>query len=566
MINLTDGTITLTIDDPSVANVYGPTAFVIDGATITIDGSGHPGLVLSGGGAMRLFAVTSTGSLTLEDLTVTGGLAQGGAGGISRWGGSGGGAAGLGGAVYDDDGSFTAQGVTFTNNTAQGGAGGSLSEFDDGTGGRRWRPRRFGPEHRTGRAFRRWSRRQEAPAGSAAAAAAETVRVPRRARAGRWLAVSVAAAAAAAAGDVVPGGSGGFGGGSRRRVALTTAVAAAVAQVWAAPSSATAAPSRSSTTPSPPTRPSAGPAGAAAWTAAMASGYGGAVFVRNGTLGATFDTFSGDTVTNGDDSAGSASEVYVLGDGNGSAYAATLIDDILGQSGDSTVSDFVAATFNGGTAPDLSASSNDLVTNNPDGTGLTGTGHHRRRSRSSRAWPPTAGRPRPWPCRPAARPSAPASRPTSPAPTPTITTDQSGAALNSPPDLGALQYVPSITPTVTISTGTLDLGTTTDGDRRLDRELHRQRLEPHRRHPHRRAHRRGALRRRRHDLAHQPRPDRDPAARSTRPRSTPASRLGLRREHQRQHHQHQHRRHRAGRRASAARSTRCPRHHQHRHV
>ena len=44
-----------------------------------------------------------------------------------------------------------------------------------------------------------------------------------------------------------------------------------------------------------------------------------------------------------------------------------------------------------------------------------------------------------------------------------ITTDQSGADLNSPPDLGALQYVPPITPTVTISTGSLNLGSTTAG-------------------------------------------------------------------------------------------------------
>ena len=40
--------------------MYGNTAFVIDGADITIDGSAAPGLVISGDNALRPFAVTST--------------------------------------------------------------------------------------------------------------------------------------------------------------------------------------------------------------------------------------------------------------------------------------------------------------------------------------------------------------------------------------------------------------------------------------------------------------------------------------------------------------------------
>jgi large repetitive protein len=89
---------------------YGPTAYGISGgANITIDGSGAPGLTIDGGGAVRLFAVTSTASLTLEDLTVSGGLAQGGAGGATT---AGGGGAGPGGAIYGDGGTFTAEGVT----------------------------------------------------------------------------------------------------------------------------------------------------------------------------------------------------------------------------------------------------------------------------------------------------------------------------------------------------------------------------------------------------------------------------------------------------------------------
>ena len=97
--SLAGETITLVNVDPSAANVYGKTALVDDGADITINGSGASGLVISGNETLRPFAVTSTGSLTLEDLTVASGMAVGGAGGQSSHGGGGGGGAGLGGAV-----------------------------------------------------------------------------------------------------------------------------------------------------------------------------------------------------------------------------------------------------------------------------------------------------------------------------------------------------------------------------------------------------------------------------------------------------------------------------------
>ena len=121
-----NSTISLTASDKDPSSAYGPTAYVISGSgvNITIDGSGAPGLTISGSGAIRVFAVTSTASLTLEDLTVSGGLAQGFAGGAGGFSGAGGGGAGMGGAVYDDGGSFTADGVTFTNDMAAGGSGG----------------------------------------------------------------------------------------------------------------------------------------------------------------------------------------------------------------------------------------------------------------------------------------------------------------------------------------------------------------------------------------------------------------------------------------------------------
>src|SRR5215469_6545105 len=53
-------TLTLSQNDTSSANIYGPTAFVVNNARITIDGSNAPGLVLNGNNALRPFAVTNT--------------------------------------------------------------------------------------------------------------------------------------------------------------------------------------------------------------------------------------------------------------------------------------------------------------------------------------------------------------------------------------------------------------------------------------------------------------------------------------------------------------------------
>ena len=102
--SLADQTIALS-QDSGWSTTYGKTAFVVNGAEITINGAAAPGLVISGDQSLRPFVVTPTGSLMLENITVSGGRAQGGAGGT---GGDaeagGGGGAGLGGAVYDDGG------------------------------------------------------------------------------------------------------------------------------------------------------------------------------------------------------------------------------------------------------------------------------------------------------------------------------------------------------------------------------------------------------------------------------------------------------------------------------
>jgi len=76
-------TITLSSNDSNHPFAFGPTALVIaKGDNLVIAGDPtQAGITLSGGGSHRLFAVYAGASLTLEDLTLTGGKAQGGAGG-----------------------------------------------------------------------------------------------------------------------------------------------------------------------------------------------------------------------------------------------------------------------------------------------------------------------------------------------------------------------------------------------------------------------------------------------------------------------------------------------------
>jgi hypothetical protein len=124
-----DQIITLTKFDTGLDNgEFGPSAFIIS-ANITIDGpTGNNGLTIerASGNAnkFRLFHVQATGNLTLDSLTLSGGLAKGGDG-IN----AGGGAAGMGGAIFNQ-GTLTITNSLLTGNQAIGGEG-----ADAGTGG-----------------------------------------------------------------------------------------------------------------------------------------------------------------------------------------------------------------------------------------------------------------------------------------------------------------------------------------------------------------------------------------------------------------------------------------------
>lgn len=114
----------------------GPSAFLVNSEVEIVGPSGDSGIVLAvaPGTTMRLFDVTSTGDLKLDNLTLSGGSAQGLAGGNSGTAGAGGGSAGLGGAIFNQ-GTLKIENSTLTNNAAQGGAGGAYDSSLLGGGG-----------------------------------------------------------------------------------------------------------------------------------------------------------------------------------------------------------------------------------------------------------------------------------------------------------------------------------------------------------------------------------------------------------------------------------------------
>ncbi len=113
----------------------GPSALGVDSNVKIIGPSTGPGITIERPATlpginvpnMRLFYVGSSGSLTLDNLTLQGGMALGG-----NAGGDGGGGAGLGGAVFNQ-GQLTIQNSLLTGNAARGGAG--YTGFGGGGGG-----------------------------------------------------------------------------------------------------------------------------------------------------------------------------------------------------------------------------------------------------------------------------------------------------------------------------------------------------------------------------------------------------------------------------------------------
>lgn len=118
---------------------------ISDTSGLTVQGNGYTvsgdanGNGRNDSGDIRVFFVRS-GTLTLQNLTIANGRAQGGnGGGGGNAGGGGGGGAGLGGGLFINSGNITLVNVNFVGNQAIGGnggaGGGSIGQGSGGTGG-----------------------------------------------------------------------------------------------------------------------------------------------------------------------------------------------------------------------------------------------------------------------------------------------------------------------------------------------------------------------------------------------------------------------------------------------
>lgn len=117
---------------------FGPNALEVT-STIVIDGNGETIARGAGAANFRLFFVSAAGNLTLQEVTLSNGLARGGDGGTNLGddGGGGGGGLGAGGAIFNQ-GVLTIRNSTLTGSTAQGGNGGAGADnvgTDSGGGG-----------------------------------------------------------------------------------------------------------------------------------------------------------------------------------------------------------------------------------------------------------------------------------------------------------------------------------------------------------------------------------------------------------------------------------------------
>jgi hypothetical protein len=111
---------------------FGPSALAVT-SDITIDGAAAPMLTISrdsGVAHLRLFFVAGGGALRLRNITLANGAAKGFDGGNTFRGGTGGGGAGLGGAVFNQ-GTLEIVRSTLVANDATGGAGGPQTSTPD---------------------------------------------------------------------------------------------------------------------------------------------------------------------------------------------------------------------------------------------------------------------------------------------------------------------------------------------------------------------------------------------------------------------------------------------------
>ena len=117
----------------------GPSGLFIKGTNLIIDGETGltKGITISRdstAAAFRLFFIGANADVTFKSVTLQSGLAKGGSAPYDTFSAGGGGAAGFGGAIFND-GQVTILNSTLTGNKAQGGAGGAGQGKAQGNGG-----------------------------------------------------------------------------------------------------------------------------------------------------------------------------------------------------------------------------------------------------------------------------------------------------------------------------------------------------------------------------------------------------------------------------------------------
>jgi Concanavalin A-like lectin/glucanases superfamily/IPT/TIG domain len=361
----------------------GASAFLVN-SDVVIDGpSGDGGILLDinqslTGTPMRFFDVTTTGSLTLQNLNLLGGTAQGLAGGNSPDFGEGGGSAGLGGAIFNQ-GSLAILDSTLRLNTAQGGAGGSHQSGLTGHGGAGG----AGLDAAGGYASGDNGIDGSGPYGGYGSTSASTNGMdgrfgggggggfgdsssPSRGGAGGFGgggggggspngyggnggfgggggAGAGAGGYGGGAGGIIAFGVGGGGGGGAGMGGAIFNEAGTVVITNSTFSGNTA-------------KGGAGGTGVLPVLGTAGNGLGGALFNHNGTVTVTNSTFSLNTADQG------GSDVFNLSDGAGNTGTADINNSILGQSGPTTITDFASTAANGGYAP-YNTGSHNLMSN-----------------------------------------------------------------------------------------------------------------------------------------------------------------------------------------------------------
>jgi hypothetical protein len=349
-------TLSVTGDD-----TVGPSALPVTTA-LNIDGpSSGSGVTLSGGGAgwnLRLFYVSAAGNLTLQDLTLSNARAPGGNG--ASQGGAGGGGAGLGGAIFNR-GTLTVQNSTLSGNMAVGGNGGNGGQgggIGGGGGGiganasgqnggspgggnggssnynyyeRLGSPGGFGGGGGGGGYYSDGAAGGPGGFGGGGGGSGDYARYANAAPGG----FGGGAGGVTYFGGGAGGGGAGLGGAIFNEGGIVTITNSTLSGNLAQGGLAGVTPS-----------------GFYNQAAGNGQGLGGAVFNHNGTLTLLDSTLSGNTAAQG------GRGVYSLGDGSGQTATAIIDNTIIGQA-DTSVSDFVGQTINGGAS--TTSGSGDLI-------------------------------------------------------------------------------------------------------------------------------------------------------------------------------------------------------------